>query len=191
MRIICLFLLVAVLASPGWAQDSAAGGSRRPDSMCSEEFVNAVFPAMGYDLPNYYLVMGTDTCRFEKFDYDEWVKYYLTEQVALPTLNELAYKVHLARMHRYWDQDKLRKAVCVTAAKADSLLSFRRGDSLKTVFSFSQPQFSDDGVYAVIDINYKYCPNCGAGYTFLFRRDKEGWRRIGVKKNWGGMSAGL
>lgn len=189
MRIICLFLLASVLGTPGWAQDSAAAAVERPDS--SEEFVNAVFPSMGYDLPSYYLVKGADTCRFEKFDYDEWIKYHLTEQVSLPTLNELAYKVHLARMDRYWNQEKLKKAMCITAARADSLLMFRRGDSLRTVFSFSRPQFSDDGTYAVIDINYKYCPNCGAGYTFLFRRDREGWRRIGVKKNWGGMSAGL
>jgi len=181
MRVICLFLLVLAFAFPGRAQE-------RPSN---EEFVNAVFPAMGYDLPAYYLVMGADTCRFEKFDYDEWVKYHLTEEVPLTTLNELAYKVHLARIDRYWDQGKLKKAVTVTAARADSLLSSRSGDSLKTVFSFSQPQFSDDGVYAVIDINYKYCLTCGAGYTFIFRRNKDAWVRIGFKKNWGGMNARL
>src|SRR6187402_2650090 len=102
MRIICLFLFFGGLCAQGWAQE-------RPSN---EEFVNAVFPSMGFDLPSYYLVMGADTCRFEKFDYDEWVKYYLTEQVPVTTLNELAYKVHLARMEQYWDQGKLNRAVC-------------------------------------------------------------------------------
>jgi len=174
MRIICLFLFVLL-----------AGILRAQVQPSREEFVNEVFAKYGdTTLSSYYLVMGADSCRFEKFDYDEWVKYYLFETVPLTTLNELAYKVHLARQPYYWQKDKLKKAVCITAARADSLLSARPVDS-NTVFSFSQPQFTDDGQYAVFDVNFKNCLHCGAGYTFIYRHDRDGgWLRIGFKENW-------
>lgn len=174
MRIICLFLFV-VTALAGQAQGLPS----------REGFVNEVFSKYGdTTLSSYYLVMGSDTCRFEKFNYDDWVKYYLVESVPLVILNELAYKVHLAREPYYWQADKLKNAVCITSAKADSLLSPRPNDS-KTVFSISAPQFTDDGKYAVMDVNFKYCMRCGGGYTFIYRRDPEaGWLRIGFKENW-------
>jgi hypothetical protein len=174
MRIICLFLFVL-----------PAGGVQAQVQPSREAFVNEVFAKYGDTThSSYYLVMGADSCRFEKFDYDEWVKYYLVEKVPLTILNELAYKVHLAREPYYWQKDKLKKAVCITAARADSLLS-PTPDDARTVFSFSEPQFTDDGQYAVMDINFKFCINCGGGYTFIYRHDREGgWLRIGIKENW-------
>jgi hypothetical protein len=107
----------------------------------------------------------------------------LKESVPLTTLNELAYKVHVACEPYYWQQDKLKKVMCINAGTADSLIAARSGSQ---VFSISQPQFTDDGEYAVVDINWKWDIIRGAGYTFLFRRVADGWLDIGFKQNWGG-----
>jgi hypothetical protein len=173
MRIICLFLLIAV-----------AGRLQAQTIPSNEDFVNDTFlQTLDSTAASYYLITGTDTCRFEKFDYDEWVKYHLQEPVPLAILNELAYKVHLTHEPYYWRQDKLQKAVCITAAKADALIAVPPGAQ---VFSFSQPRFTDDGRYAVIDINWKYGPTRGGGFTFLYRQVPDGWQRVGFKQNWGG-----
>jgi hypothetical protein len=147
-----------------------------------EAFVNEVFLKLGNQASSYYLVAGSDTCRFEKFDYDEWVKYHLQEDVPLSTLNELSYKVHVGQAPYYWQQDKMKKAMCITVGRADSLLALPGSGG---VFSFSQPQFTDDGQYAVIDINWKNGLITGSGYTFLYRHARDGWQRIGSKHNWG------
>ena len=174
MRIICLFLFLLCV-----------GRVEAQTLPSNEEFLNQVLPAMGINTA-FYLVAGSDTCRFEKFEYDEWVKYHLRETVPLTVLNELAYKVHLARTPYYWKQGILNNAICITAARADSLLSPRPVALSKTVFSISQPQFTDDGQYAVIDINTKQCIRCIAGSTLIYRRDHNGWRQIGHKNNWSG-----
>jgi hypothetical protein len=182
-----IYFLFLVLASRVGAQTVGQDttGARMPSN---EAFLNEVVEQMrGGPVPAYYLVAGTDSCWFEKFDYDEWVKYHLQEVVPITVLNELAYKVHMTTRPYFWNQDCLRNAICITAAKADSLLSPRPFDSLKTVFSISQPQFTDDGQYAVIDVNTKECVRCGAGFTFIYRRAANGWRRIGYKNNWSGI----
>jgi hypothetical protein len=178
MRIICLFLcIITFFAGRVQAQASAPASK--------EAFINATFlKVIDSAKSSYYLVAGADTCRFEKFDYDEWVKYYLQEDVPLTSLNELSYKVHLARNPYYWRQDKLKKAICINARQADSLLEMPVPG--RVVFSISQPQFTDDGQYAVIDINWKTGLIEGAGYTFLFRHDGDHWRQIAAKQNWGG-----
>ena len=175
MRIICLFLLAALTIR--------ASAQTRPSN---EEFLNEVFPKISGNTDfAYYLIAGSDTCRFEKFDYDEWVKYHLQESVPLSTLNELAYKVHLNHEPYYWQQDKLQKATLVTARQADSLFMTPSHTGMHTIFSLSQPQFTDDGQYAVIDINWKNGLIYGGGHTFLFRHTTEGWHSIGSKVNWG------
>jgi len=151
----------------------------------NEEFLNQVLPAMGIDTA-FYLVAGSDSCRFEKFEYDEWVKYHLKETVPLSVLNELAYKIHLAQAPYYWKQSMLKNARCITAARADSLLSPQPTALSTTVFSISQPQFTDDGQYAVFDINTKQCVRCIGGFTLIYRRDHNGWKQIGHKDNWRG-----
>lgn len=174
MRSICLFLFFAI-----------ACGVQAQELPSREAFVNEVFLKMGDGaIPSYYLIAGSDTCRFEKFDYDEWVKYHLQEDVPLTTLNELAYKVHIAREPYFWQKDKLKKAICITVGKADSLLALPLPQRA-SVFSFSQPQFTDDGQYAVLDVNWKIGLIPGSGYTFLYRHTHDGWRKIGSKHNWG------
>jgi hypothetical protein len=184
MRIICLFLFGSIIFACQAGAQVPVAGQARPSA---EEFVNDIFLQLGDTSSTYYLVMGADTCRFEKFDYDEWVKYHLEEKVPLVVLNELAYKVHLAGSPYYWQQDKLKNAVCINARQADSLFERPVHTKLdpRIVFSFSQPQFTDDGQYAVIDVNCKTGLIKGTGYTLLFRRDRDHWRHIGQKQNWG------
>src|SRR6185369_16722837 len=136
MRIIYLFLFVFIVF--------AGRGQGLPSR---EEFVSEtikVYDSKGAS--SFYLLAGADTCRFEKFDYDEWVKYHLQEAVPLVAMNELAYKVHMAREPYYWQQDKLQKAKCISARIADSLLALPAGRR-QGVFSLSQPFFTDDGQY--------------------------------------------
>lgn len=169
MRIIWLFLIVLAGQAPP----------------SNEEFVNETIRTYGSQVPSsYYLVAGADTCRFEKFDYDEWVKYHLQESVPLIILNELAYKVHTTREPYYWKQDKLKNAICISAKTADSLIDLPAGQR-KDIFSISRPFFTDDGQYAVMDVNLIGKPGSGGGMTFLYRHKKDGWHVVGAKQNWG------
>ena len=181
MRIICLFLFGSIT----FAGQVRAQVPARPSAPSNEEFVNETIKKYGsQDLSGYYLVAGADTCRFEKFDYDEWVKYYLQESVPLIILNELAYKVHTTREPYYWKQDKLKNAICISAKTADSLIDLPAGQG-KEIFSISRPFFTDDGQYAVMDVNLIGKPGSGGGMTFLYRHKKDGWHVVGAKQNWG------
>ena len=85
-----------------------------------EKFINAVFPTVvDSTLPHYFLVVGADTCRFVKYDYDEWSKYHLLEPVPISILNELAEKVYLSRHPYFWKQDSLAKAICINRRQAE------------------------------------------------------------------------
>src|ERR1700691_4464737 len=117
-----------------------------------ERFINAVFPTVvDSTLPHYFLLIGTDTCRFVKYDYEEWSKYHLLELVPISVLNELAEKVYLSRIRYRWNQDSLNKAIFITRPQADSILYLNPpggdGKPNHLVFSFSLPQFTDDGKY--------------------------------------------
>ena len=148
-----------------------------------EAFVNAVFhTVVDSSLSRYYLLGGTDTCRFVKYDYDEWVKYSLWEEVPLMVMNELAEKVFLSHAPYYWKADSLQNATCITALKADSLLAWPK--SVPGVFSFSRPYFTADGSYAVIDLNFVCGFGCGKGTTFLFHWTAGRWKLIGRHVNW-------
>jgi len=174
MRIIYLFLFVFIVF--------AGRGQGLPSK---EEFVSEtikVYDSKGAS--SFYLVAGADTCRFEKFDYDEWVKYHLQEAVPLVILNELAHKVHISREPYYWKQDKLKKAICISAKTADSLIDVPAGHKME-IFSLSPPFFTDDGQYAVMDVNLLGKPGSGGGITYLYRRKKDGWHVVGAKQNWG------
>ncbi len=177
-----------------------------------EEFVNAVAQTVvDSSFHNYYLVTGADTCRFVRYDYDEWAKYHLLEPVPISILNELAEKAYLSRYPYFWKQDRLQNAICIGRRQADSILSFnplsgddstrsprqRRKEERKrleqwrqiparqrTVFSFSLPQFTDDGKYAVIDLNMVCGPRCGLGATYIFHHTAAGWKMIGEYRNW-------
>ena len=175
-----------------------------------EEFVSAVFhTVVDTSFTHYYLITGADTCRFVKYDYEEWTKYYLQEPVSFNILNDLAEKVYLSRYSYFWKQALLPNAICITQKKADSIFSLanpaleearrqhpkkksrqvmKQWQQLppqeKTVFSFSLPQFTDDGQYAVIDLNMVCGIGCGSSVTCLFRHGATGWRLIGKYTNW-------
>jgi hypothetical protein len=154
-----------------------------------EKFVNAVFPTVVDSTnPHYFLVAGADTCRFVTYDYEEWAKYHLLEPVPISILNELAEKVYLFRDKYAWKQDSLIRAVCVSRHQADSILYFNPpngdGTTRHLIFSFSVPQFTDDGKYAVIDLNMVCGGRCGLGATYIFRLTEKGWKMIGVYRNW-------
>lgn len=197
-RLLIFFLLAMMMAGHPvavWAQGVAVPSP--------EAFVNAVFhTVVDTSFSHYYLIKGADTCRFIKYDYDEWTKYYLRESVPIQILNELAEKAYLSRYVYYWKQDSLRQAVCISSKQADSIFSLanpaldkktnraimREWQQLpaqeKTVFSFSLPQFTDDGQYAVIDLNIICGALCGSGLTCLFRHTAAGWKLIGQHVNW-------
>jgi hypothetical protein len=186
-----LFLLLlsfTLMTCPVRAQKTAAGA----DIPSPEEFVNAVYTTVvDSNFDHYYLVAGTDSCRFLKYDYDEWINYYLREPVPFLALNELSEKVYLASSLPYfWKQQHLNKAICITRKQADSILALNptfahKPTSLHIVYSFSLPQFTDNGEFAVIDMNMICGQVCGTGSTFIFRLTATGqWKLIGQHVNW-------
>lgn len=155
-----------------------------------EEFVNAVFSTVvDSTAQHYYLVVGTDSCRFLKYNYEDWIQYHLSEPLTFNILNELSEKVYLSRYPYFWKQTRLEKAICITRRQADSILSYNptfiHGTAKNYVFSFSLPQFTDDGQYAVIDLNIVCGPVCGEGRTCIFRHTARGaWKLVGEYTNW-------
>lgn len=172
-----------------------------------EEFLNAVIPKfIDSTFDHYYLVAGTDSCRFLKYNYDEWIKYHLKEPLSFNTLNELSEKVYLSRYPYFWKQPHLQKAILITRKQADSITSgqigYPRNASKRFVrkwrrhlkhlpawqryvFSFSLPQFTDDGQYAVIDLNFICGVACGEGFTCIYRLTTTGeWKLVGQYTNW-------
>jgi hypothetical protein len=172
-----------------------------------EEFLNAVFPTVvDSSFEHYYLVAGTDSCRFLKYNYDEWIKYHLKEPLTFNTLNELSEKVYLSRYPYFWKQPHLQKALLITRKQADSILGSHAPlpanapskvkrkwrQNLEhlpawqlNVYSFSLPQFTDDGQYAVIDLNTICGATCGKGFTCIYRLTAAGeWKLVGQYTNW-------
>jgi hypothetical protein len=180
LRYLATFILICATGSSGRAQ---------APSPSPEKFVNSIFPiVVDSTLPHYFLIAGADTCRFVKFDYNEWADHHLLEPVPISILNELAGKVYLSRIRYLWRGDSLKKAICITRRQADSILYLNPpngdGTSKRLVFSFSLPQFTDDGKYAVIDLNMVCGGRCGLGSTYIFRRTDNGWKMVGVYRNW-------
>ncbi len=172
-----------------------------------EAFLNAIaFTIVDSSFDHYYLVAGTDSCRFEKYSYDEWIKYHLREPLTFNTLNELSEKVYLSRYPYCWKQPQLQKAILITRKQADSILGShaplpynapakvkrRWRQNLQrlpawqfNVCSFSLPQFTDDGQYAVIDLNVICGTACGKGLTCIYRLTTSGeWQLVGQYTNW-------
>jgi hypothetical protein len=179
-----------------------------------EEFINQVFhTVVDSSFSKYYLYAEATPCGFVKYDYDEWIKYHLVKDVPIYTLNELAGKCYHDRKLRYWRQDNLVKASCISTQKMDSILN-PYGDLVrpsspakaqekavmqkekaiakmpaeeKVVFHFSRPEFTDDGQYAIVDLGFTCGPLCGRSVTYLFRREGTGdsnWKMIGKRLNW-------
>src|SRR6201985_1027613 len=96
-RLIVLFL-VLIARTTGPAQTATLPSP--------EEFVNAfATPVSDSSFSIYYLVTGADTCRFTRYDYDEWAKYHLLEPVPISILNELAEKAYLSRYPYFWKKN--------------------------------------------------------------------------------------
>ena len=171
--------------APGQAQQPLGG----------EDFVNAVASlVVDSSFSRYYLFSDATPCSFKKFDYDEWYKYGLKEDVPVYILNELAKKSFEDAAPRYWQQQKLLNAVCIDEENAKAL--FLPGEKKpgkhpvsfenKVVYYFSRPEFTDDYQYAVIDLGFR-CDNrqCGMGATFLFKQVNGKWIVAGRKIAWG------
>ena len=179
LRRLAILIVVCVAGATCRAQSSLPS---------PEQFINSIFPiAIDSVVPRYYLIAGTDTCRFVTFDYDEWADHHLTEPVPISILNELAEKAYGIHTPYFWKQSSLKQAICITRRQADSLLYLNApegGNPNRYVYSFSRPFFTDDGKYAVIDLNMVCGGRCGVGSTFIFRRTEKGWKRVGVYRNW-------
>jgi hypothetical protein len=195
--------LACVITLAANAQQSPTGAALPSP----EEFLNAVFTTVvDSSFEHYYLVAGTDSCYFRKYNYDEWIKYHLKEPLTVSTLNELSEKVFLSRYPYFWKAPHLQKAILITRKQADSILGshaplpanappkvkrkWRKNlEHLPVwqlnVYSFSLPQFTDDGQYAVIDLNTICGATCGKGLTCIYRLTATGeWKLVGQYTNW-------
>ena len=176
-----------------------------------EAFLNQVLPQIvDSSFTCYYLGVGAGRCEFIKYDYDEWEKYGLKEQVSIVTLNELAEKCYRDTLPSTWQQDSLLKADCIDGQAAWSVThpaallrsetpgrepgrkAFRRlwkawesqPPQEHVVYWFSKPEFTDDGQYAVMNV-LANCGNlCDTAYTCLFRHEATGWNCIGKMLSW-------
>jgi hypothetical protein len=175
-RIVILLIPISIALSVRSQQSPTGAALPSP-----EEFVNSIdTTVIPKNVKHYNLIVGADSCRFVKYDYDRWIQYLLKEPVPVNILNELSGKVYLSRYPYLWQQAKLTKAVCVNGKEADSLV--RKGN---IIFSFSLPQFTDDGQFAVIDLNFHCGRLCGQGTTYIFRLTTSGeWKLIGACANW-------
>ncbi|HWB93134.1 MAG TPA: hypothetical protein VG605_14830 [Puia sp.] len=183
-----LFVFVFCLITCSVRSQKTSAGADIPSP---EEFVNAVYTTVvDSSFTHYYLVVGTDTCRFVKYNYEDWINYHLKEPLSFNILNELSEKVYLSRYPYFWKQPHLDKAICITRKQADSILAqnaafAHRPTSQNIVYSFSLPQFTDDGQFAVIDMNVICGQVCGIGRTFIFRLTATGeWKLVGQNTNW-------
>jgi hypothetical protein len=176
-RIVILIFIPILLSLSARSQQSPTGAALPGP----EEFVNSIDTTIiPKNVKHYYLIVGADSCRFVKYDYDRWIQYILKEPLPITILNELAGKVYLSRYPYLWQQAKLNKANCVNGKQADSLI--RKG---YVVFTISLPQFTDNGEYAVIDCNFHCGSLCGQGTTYVFRLTTKGeWKLIGTCVNW-------
>jgi hypothetical protein len=79
-----------------------------------EGFINQVFPlVVDSSFTCYYLGSDAERCGFIKYNFDEWEKYGLRQQVSIVTLNELAEKCYRDSIPSTWQQDSLIKADCI------------------------------------------------------------------------------
>jgi hypothetical protein len=196
-----LFLLVfaGVIGMTAEGQSERARDTEPvADTLAKEAFVDTIYRTIVDGGFAHYLLVGTaHPVSMVKYDYDEWVKYALQEEVSIQVLNELAKKALEHREAQEWQAGQLMHVRCVPPEKSDSVLGaglgkrqFLRWEKLpaqdRTVFNFSYPLFTDDGQYALIDLD-KHCDprQCGVGMTCLYRKTAAGWKLVGRMVRWG------
>jgi hypothetical protein len=174
-----------------------------------EAFVNEVSSAVvDSRFSKYYLSIEAKRCRFKQFDYDELIKYSLKEVISLDMLNELARHVFEDSASHDWAPEKLTRAICIGQDQIRDILNptweARYNNSLserekqkaikkrmnqwnkkpaqeKWVYFFSMPEFTDDGQYAVIDLDFRCDEHeCGKLSTYLLRKEKGKWKTVGI-----------
>ena len=188
-------------------------GFAQPAKISKEEFINQIFNEIAdSSFSRYYLLNKAYPCNFKKYDYDEWVKYGLRDDIGIDILNELAKKSYYDTARNLWDQQKLNKAICIEDKQAnlildpvknieqDKNLSEKKKNKAiqkelkawrnkpkqeKFVFCFSKPEFTDDFQYAVINVVCR-CDDkaCGMGATYLFKRKDDNWEIAGKMVAW-------
>ena len=179
-----------------------------------EEFVNEIFNKVAdSNFSKYYLLDKAYPCNFKRYNYDEWAKYGLKNDVSINVLNELSEKSYLDSTHNSWIQGKLSKAICIADNEADTILNpvlelqhnkqitgrkkrkaikkqlevwAKKPEEEKFVFCISKPEFTDDFQYAVINVVYR-CDDkaCGMGATYVFKRIDNNWEVAGKMIAWG------
>lgn len=182
-----LFILLLFMIKVGHAQSKPAS---------NEDFINSIFKLVAdSNTAHYYLFADAHACSFKKYDYDEWYKYALNEDVPVYILEELAKKSFTDAAPLLWQQEKLLHAECVDEQRAKAILvspGKRRGQNHQSsytgnrlVYYFSRPAFTDDYQYAVIDIGFR-CDDrqCGMGATYLFKQVNGKWIIAGRKSLW-------
>jgi hypothetical protein len=174
-----------------------------------ESFVNQVSGlVVDSSFSKYYLSSQANPCRFKHFDYGELIKYGLRESVTLGILNELSRHVYEDTADLNWVPGKIDRAICVGSDQILSILDPTRGPRYdpslterekqraikkllsewdrepqeeKLVYYFSRPEFTDDGQYAVIDLDFRCDEHqCGSFATYFFRQDRGKWKAIGM-----------
>ena len=173
------------------------GGHAQFSSLSNEAFINAVRKqVVDSSLAQFYLSANAPACSFKKYDYDEWYKYGLKEDIPIYILNELAKNAFTDTAAHKWQPEKIDGAVCVDNAQAKDLLSPPGKEHVKNrysglrannvVYYFSHPAFTVDYQYAIIDMGFRRDnQQCGMGATFLFKQVNGQWKMVGRKQVWG------
>jgi hypothetical protein len=174
-----------------------------------EAFINEISGiVVDSSFAKFYLSSQARPSRFRKFDYGELVKYSLKETVALEILNELSRHVFEDNKEYDWAAGKIDKAICIDDNSIKSILNpswailydpalnggekrrairklkkdwDKKPEEEKLVYFFSKPEFTDDGQYAVVDLDFRCDEHeCGRFSTYLFRLDHLKWKTIGI-----------
>lgn len=187
MKSILLFILLLICETV-FAQDR---------QQSREDFINAICSiVVDSGFTHYYLSETAYPSSFKKFDYDDWYKYGLKQDIPFEVLTELSKQIWEDSSRYIWQQSNLHRAICVGMNQQKEILSaqeinksrhLKNKNAFRTfVFFFSKPAFTMDHQYAVIDMGFR-CDNhqCGMGATFLFKQENNRWILAGKKQIWG------
>lgn len=195
-------LFIILISFVGW------GFFMPPAPPAKEIFVNQVMNEIAdSSFSAFFLLSTAAPCSFKRYQYDEWKKYGLKEDIPFLVLNELSEQCYHDSSRDNWISNKLNRAICVNDSQAKKILDplydeegihlskrkirhIMKSWSAKPfnerlVFSFSKPAFTSDYRYAVMDVAYR-CDDhgCGEGATYIFRNIGNGWEIAGKLISW-------